>query len=80
MASSGQERPDLSEQKAALMVGNAKMRGELIAIEDKILELLSNSEGNILDDETLINTLAQSKVSYTAVFLCNSMLIQSPRI
>ena len=60
----------MSEQKAALMVGNAKMRGELIAIEDKILELLSNSEGNILDDETLINTLAQSKVSSIAVFLC----------
>ena len=54
-----QERPDLSEMKAALMVGNAKMRSELIAIEDCILELLSKSEGNILDNTALIETLAE---------------------
>ena len=32
-------------------------------IESTILKLLSESEGNILDDEGLINTLAQSKVT-----------------
>ncbi|KAK9803422.1 hypothetical protein WJX72_010826 [[Myrmecia] bisecta] len=58
-----QERPDLSEMKTALMVGNARMRGELSAIEDKILQLLSTSQGNILDDEVLINTLAVSKAT-----------------
>ncbi len=38
------------------------MKKELKDIEDKILFMLSNSQGNILDDEELINTLAQSKV------------------
>ena len=45
------------------MVSNAKMKKELKDIEDKILFMLSNSQGNILDDEELINTLAQSKVT-----------------
>ena len=35
---------------------------QLAALEAKILLMLSESEGNILDDEALINTLAESKV------------------
>ena len=58
-----EERPDLAEMKNQLVVSNARMKKELKEIEDKILYLLSASEGNILDDETLINTLAQSKVT-----------------
>ena len=58
-----QERPAQAEMKTSLMVGNARMRAELLAIEDQILQLLSASQGNILDDETLINTLAVSKAS-----------------
>lgn len=45
------------------MVSNAKMKKELSDIEDRILQLLSASSGEILDDEELINTLAQSKVT-----------------
>lgn len=59
----GQERADLAELKNQLTVKNAAMKKELKEIEDKILFLLSNSTGNILDDEVLINTLAQSKVT-----------------
>eukprot|EP00736_Rhodelphis_marinus_P006943 Rmarinus@m.24609 len=55
------ERPDLEEMKNQLVVSNATMKKELKDIEDKILFLLSNSQGNILDDEELINTLAASK-------------------
>ena len=58
-----EERPDLAEMKNQLVVSNARMKKELKEIEDNILYLLSASEGNILDDETLINTLAQSKVT-----------------
>lgn len=36
---------------------------QLKNIEDKILYLLYNSKGNILDDEELIETLNESKVS-----------------
>lgn len=31
-------------------------------IEDKILEVLSTSEGNILEDETAVNILSSSKI------------------
>ena len=55
------ERPDLAKAKNQLVISNAKMKKELYELESKILFLLSNSEGNILDDENLINTLAQSK-------------------
>ncbi|MEW5298366.1 MAG: hypothetical protein WDW36_001498 [Sanguina aurantia] len=58
-----QERPDLATLKSQLVVSNARMKAELKDIEDKILHLLSTSTGNILDDEELINTLAQSKVT-----------------
>jgi hypothetical protein len=43
-------------------VSNAKMKAELAALEGRILGLLSASSGNILDDEELIDTLAQAKV------------------
>jgi len=36
-------------------------------IEDKILKLLSESTGNILDDEVLINTLAESKITSSII-------------
>eukprot|EP00798_Chlamydomonas_sp_ICE-L_P022533 gene22533-29660_t len=58
-----QERPDLANLKGQLVVSNAQMKKELKEIEDKILFMLSNSTGNILDDEELINTLSQSKVT-----------------
>ena len=57
------ERPDLEETKNNLIVQNAKMAAQLKDIESTILKLLSESQGNILDDEGLINTLAQSKVT-----------------
>jgi len=57
------ERPDLEETKNNLVVSNARMAAQLKDIESQILRLLSESQGNILDDENLINTLAQSKVT-----------------
>lgn len=58
-----EERPDLADMKSQLMISNAKMKRELKEIEDKILELLSASSGDILEDEVLISTLSQSKVT-----------------
>jgi len=57
------ERPDLDELKNSLVISGAKMAAQLKEIESSILRLLSESEGNILDDESLINTLSQSKVT-----------------
>lgn len=56
------ELPELEERKNALMLSNARNRKELADIENRILYLLSNSTGNILDDEELIDTLSTSKV------------------
>ena len=57
------ERPELEQQKNALVVANASMSKELKKIEDQILKLLAESQGNILDDTKLIETLAVSKAT-----------------
>ncbi|XP_054276499.1 dynein axonemal heavy chain 6-like [Macrosteles quadrilineatus] len=55
------EKPDLESQRTELIVRINNDKGQLKAIEDKILKLLFASEGNILDDEELIETLNESK-------------------
>jgi len=55
------ERPELEDKKNALIVQGADNKRQLKDIEDKILEVLSTSEGNILDDETAIKILNSSK-------------------
>lgn len=55
------ELPDLEQRKNELVVQNAAMAKELQDIESRILYMLSNSKGNILDDAELIETLATSK-------------------
>jgi dynein heavy chain len=56
------ERPELEEQRNQLIVKINADRNQLKAIEDRILKLLFESEGNILDNEDLINVLNDSKV------------------
>lgn len=60
----GLERPDLEEQRNQLIVKINADKNQLNAIEDRILKLLSESQGNILDNEELINILNESKVIY----------------
>nr|CAH7757603.1 unnamed protein product [Callosobruchus chinensis] len=55
------ERPELEEQRTELVVRINTDKATLKGIEDKILRLLYASEGNILDDEELIETLNESK-------------------
>lgn len=55
------ERPDQESLKSSLMLSNAKMKMELKALEQKVLELLATNTGNILDNLTLIDTLALSQ-------------------
>ena len=56
------ERPDLEQQKNELVVQSAENKRKLKEIEDKILEVLSSSEGNILEDETAISIISEAKV------------------
>lgn len=48
-----QERPDLAEMKNQLVLSNASMKKELQEIEDKILQLLSNSQVGDFDTQIL---------------------------
>ncbi len=57
------ERPELEKERNELIVKSAENQKQLQGIQDKILELLSNAQGNILDDEELINFLQKSKVT-----------------
>uniref|UniRef100_A0A6I8NCS1 Dynein axonemal heavy chain 6 n=1 Tax=Ornithorhynchus anatinus TaxID=9258 RepID=A0A6I8NCS1_ORNAN len=55
------EKPDLEEQRIQLIVRINTDKNQLKSIEDKILKMLFTTEGNILDNEELINTLQESK-------------------
>ena len=55
------ERPDLEQKKDQLVLSIASDTKELKDIEDKILYMLANASGNILDDEDLIHSLDASK-------------------
>ncbi|XP_061330226.1 dynein axonemal heavy chain 3 isoform X2 [Pezoporus flaviventris] len=57
-----EEKPELEEKKNKLIIESAANKKQLKEIEDKILEILSTSEGNILEDETAITVLSSSKV------------------
>ena len=64
------ERPELEEKKQMLIVESAKNKKQLKEIEDKILEVLSSSEGNILEDETAV------QVSQAAYYTPSSLLLR----
>lgn len=55
------EKPELEEKKNQLIIQNAANSKQLKEIEDKILEVLSSSQENILEDETAIEVLSSSK-------------------
>ncbi|KAF4654403.1 hypothetical protein FOL47_009992, partial [Perkinsus chesapeaki] len=57
------ELPEVMRRKTELMMQLDKDKKTLQGLEDEILRLLSESQGNILDDEVLISTLQQSKVT-----------------
>ncbi|XP_043082022.1 dynein axonemal heavy chain 3 [Puntigrus tetrazona] len=56
------EKPELEEKKNQLILEGAANNKQLKEIENKILEVLSSSEGNILEDETAIKVLSSSKI------------------
>eukprot|EP00756_Hemistasia_phaeocysticola_P022945 Hpha_TRINITY_DN15865_c4_g10::TRINITY_DN15865_c4_g10_i1::g.188383::m.188383/K10408/DNAH; dynein heavy chain, axonemal len=57
------ERADLAEKKDQVVVQIADGKAELKGIEDKILKMLADATGDILDNRELIQTLADSKVT-----------------
>jgi dynein heavy chain len=62
-----QERPDLEEAKNKLVLESASNKRKLQEIEDQILAVLSNSSGNILEDESAVKVLSSSKILSTEI-------------
>lgn len=61
------ERLDLEEKRIALMMQISQDKRQLQELEDKILKLISEVQGRILEDEELILTLDASKVTSVTV-------------
>ena len=61
------ELPDLEKQRQQLVIDNAGFKKQISEIENKILRMLSEAGGDILEDEELINTLSASKVTSTEI-------------
>lgn len=62
-----QERPDVEERKNRLVVRLAADKKQLQDIEDRILQMLSEVEGNTLDNIELIQTLGDSKTTSAVI-------------
>lgn len=67
------EEPTLEKQKSELTIRVAAGKRQLVDLEDEILRLLSESKGSLLDDEGLVNTLQQSKI--TSVEVTQSLVV-----
>ena len=61
------EQPEIETRKARLVMSMSQDRKQLQEIEARILKLLSESSGNVLDDEVLIDTLASSNATSTII-------------
>ncbi|XP_038127258.1 dynein heavy chain 12, axonemal [Cyprinodon tularosa] len=61
------ERPELEEERNTLILQSADNKRQLKEIEDKILETLQSSEGNILEDESAIQILDSAKIMSTEI-------------
>jgi len=57
------EKEEMEKKRVQMVIEDAENKKQLKEIEDTILRLLKEAEGNILDDEVLINTLGESKIT-----------------
>jgi dynein heavy chain, axonemal len=62
-----EERPDLEEQREMLIEETSINKSLLSTLEDSLLRELSNSSGNMLDNEELISTLENTKTKAAEV-------------
>ena len=61
------ERPELEEERDAVVVSLAKDRKLLSDLQEKILSMLHASEGNVLDDDGLIQALDSSRITSASI-------------
>lgn len=56
------EQPELESRKTQLLEEEERLQIQLAGYEKQLLEELANSEGNILENKTLIDSLNQTKI------------------
>eukprot|EP01119_Soliformovum_irregulare_P021185 TRINITY_DN7002_c0_g1_i1.p2 TRINITY_DN7002_c0_g1~~TRINITY_DN7002_c0_g1_i1.p2 ORF type:complete len:260 (-),score=112.09 TRINITY_DN7002_c0_g1_i1:714-1493(-) len=61
------EKPDIEEKRLDMITRLAADKKTLKSIEEKILKVIYQAEGNILNDETLINGLNEAKATSTKI-------------
>uniref|UniRef100_A0A182FSK0 AAA+ ATPase domain-containing protein n=1 Tax=Anopheles albimanus TaxID=7167 RepID=A0A182FSK0_ANOAL len=61
------ELPEMEKQRSDLIVTINADKQQLLLLEDKILKTLYSSQGNILDDEDLVESLNESKEMSTII-------------
>ncbi|XP_050084093.1 dynein axonemal heavy chain 6 [Anopheles aquasalis] len=61
------ELPEMEKQRSDLIITINADKQQLLLLEDKILKTLYSSQGNILDDEDLVESLNESKEMSTII-------------
>lgn len=61
------ERPDIEEEREALIVETSENKSLLYQLEESLLHEISSNQGNMLDNIDLIETLEHTKKSATEV-------------
>jgi dynein heavy chain 2 len=61
------EQPELESRKTQLLEEEERLQIQLAAYEKQLLEELANSEGNILENKTLIDSLNQTKIQSSQI-------------
>ena len=57
----GHEKPELETKKSELLANEDQLKIQLAALEKSLLEALASSQGSILDNHTLIDSLNRTK-------------------
>ncbi|AAS51484.1 ACR258Wp [Eremothecium gossypii ATCC 10895] len=61
------ENPELQKQRTDLLKLNGEYKLHLRSLEDKLLESLNESDGSILENDSLISTLEQLKIESSEI-------------
>lgn len=61
------EKPELEEQKTALLREEENLKGQLRECEEALLKELNESSGNILENKALLDSLTQTKMKSATI-------------
>lgn len=61
------ERPELESRKSALLAREEELKLQLVSVEEALLQALASSQGNLLEDKALLESLAQAKAKASEI-------------